>query len=300
MAYGAELAGAAAPVRFIYVWPSRELIARSWSWRASWHEAFQDAASRIGLAVAIYLLEGRGLSQRLISLRLSIGFTRFRVKRRGRSILITVVEFTGPDSPEPDGPGPDGPRQPSAVDGLVLGLHGSGKEAYLVVFHGHMPPVPAGELLSSRGAGGAPVLKICRATQLRSSAEPPMAHQSRPDGTGSADKIAKPIAAANAAEDPNASGPGVRGLSPILNFRLAAGRPIYVARSSRSLKRSRMPHSQEQSAQFEPVPRDASMSRRGKLLVRSHKIYLSEDARLDSRLNFEKLPSTHLRSRYLH
>jgi hypothetical protein len=141
MVYAGELLGAGAPVRFIYVWPSRDLIARSWSWPASWHDAFQDAASRIGLAVAVYALDGGRITKRLISLQLAVGSVKFRVKSRGGSLYITVVAFTGPDH-SPDFP--DGTRQPSAVEGLILGLHGSGEGAYLVVFHGHMPFIPAG------------------------------------------------------------------------------------------------------------------------------------------------------------
>ncbi|MBO0764560.1 MAG: hypothetical protein J2P50_08235 [Hyphomicrobiaceae bacterium] len=126
-------------MQFIYVWPSRDLIAGSWSWPVSWHDAFQDAASRVGLAVALYVLDGHRITTRPISLELSIGSIEFRVRRRGGSLYITVVAFTGPDHP-PDLP--DG--QPSAVEGLILGLHGSGEGAYFVVFHGNMPSIPAG------------------------------------------------------------------------------------------------------------------------------------------------------------
>jgi hypothetical protein len=141
MAYAAELAGAGAPARFIYVWPTRELIDRSWSWPTSWHEAFQEAASRIGLAVAIYVLDGRRFTKRLISLQLSVGSIAFRVERRGTSLFITVSEFTGPEAPGPDAP--DGTHQPCPIEGLALGLLGSGKNAYLVVFHGPPRFLPA-------------------------------------------------------------------------------------------------------------------------------------------------------------
>jgi hypothetical protein len=139
--------GAAAPGPFIYVWPSRGLIGRSWSWPAAWHDAFQDAASRIGLAVAIYALDGGRFARRLVSMQLSIGAIKFRVRRRGSSLYITVVAFTGPDH-SPDSP--DGTRQPSAVEGLILGLHGSGENSYLVVFHGQIPFIPAGDYRKER------------------------------------------------------------------------------------------------------------------------------------------------------
>jgi hypothetical protein len=147
MAFAGELVGAAASGPFIYVWPSRDLTSRSWCWPASWHDAFQDAASRIGLAVAIYALDGGRFTGRPVSLQLSIGAIKFRVKRRGNSLDITVVAFTGPDH-SPDSP--DGTRQPSAVEGLILGLHGSSENAYIVVFHGQTPFVPSGVYGSER------------------------------------------------------------------------------------------------------------------------------------------------------
>ena len=150
MAYGAEPAGGRGPSHTIYVWPSKELTAKSWSWPASWHEAFQHAAGRIGLAVAVCVLEGQPLGRRQAVLRLSMGTLRISVRRRGTSIFVNVHEFAGPETPGPDTPGPDGGarQQPSSVDGLVLGLRGSGRNSYLVVFHGYMPPTPAENSLS--------------------------------------------------------------------------------------------------------------------------------------------------------
>jgi hypothetical protein len=145
MAYGAEPAGAHSSSHTIYVWPSKELAAKSWYWPASWHDAFQHAAGRIGLAVAMCVLEGQPLGRRQALLRLSMGTVRISVRRRGTSIFVSVHEFTGPETPGPDTPGPDGGarQQPRSVDGLVLGLRGSGRSSYLVVFHGYMPPAPA-------------------------------------------------------------------------------------------------------------------------------------------------------------
>jgi hypothetical protein len=141
MAHGTELTGAGAPAQFIYVWPSRKLIARSWSWPASWHEAFQDAASRIGLAVALHALGNSRLTRGVVAMQLSTGFVRFRVERRGASVRVTVVAFAAPDAGRPSLP--DDAPQPDAADGLILGLHGCDRGYYLVVFHGHMPPIPA-------------------------------------------------------------------------------------------------------------------------------------------------------------
>jgi hypothetical protein len=142
MAYDAEFARVGALAQVIYVWPSRELTSRSWSWPGGWHEAFQDAASRLGLAVALYDLDGRRFTRRLVELQVSVGTVAFRVKRRGASIFVTVSGFTASVSPRPDGP--NGTRQPRAADGLVLGLHGSARGVYLAVFYGQMPPVPVG------------------------------------------------------------------------------------------------------------------------------------------------------------
>jgi hypothetical protein len=157
MAYGAEPAGGHSSSHTIYVWPSRELTAKSWHWPASWHEAFQHAAGRIGLAVAMCVLEEQPLGRRQAVLRLSMGTLRITVRCKGTSIFVKVHEFTGPETPGPDSPGPDGgAQQPSSVDGLVLGLRGSGRSAYLVVFHGYMPPIPAESSLSWSPAANIP------------------------------------------------------------------------------------------------------------------------------------------------
>jgi hypothetical protein len=147
MAYGAEPAGPGALAHTIYIRPSPELIARSWHWPACWHRAFEYATAELGLAAATCILNGLRLTKRLIALQLSIESVKFRVRRRGASIYIAVLEFTGPET-GPDAPGPDGGcQQPRSADGLGLGLRGSGKTFHLVVFHGYMPAVPAQNVL---------------------------------------------------------------------------------------------------------------------------------------------------------
>jgi hypothetical protein len=142
MAYGAEPAGAAALAHTIYVRPSRQLIAQSWHWPASWHLAFEYATAELVLAAATYVLYGLPLSGARIAAQLSIECVKFRVTRKGTSVYIAVLEFTGPRT-GPDAPGPDGGcQQPRAADGLAVGLRGSGRTFQLVVFHGYMPAVP--------------------------------------------------------------------------------------------------------------------------------------------------------------
>jgi hypothetical protein len=285
-------------VRFIYVWPSKELIQKSWSWPLSWHDAFQDAASRIGLAVAIYLLEGSPFSWRPISLQLSIGFTRFRVKSRGTSIFITVVEFTGPDGP--DAPGPDGERQPSAVDGLVLGLHGAGDTAYVVVFHGHMPPVPAGELSSSGEADRAPVVNAGRTIDLQSLIDRQLpivrlaVQNNKWVGTGYSDEFAKPNVPSKEMV------PDLMKLLPVLHFNLASVRPIHLARASGDPKHAIVLRAQDGAERRGPGGCSGPISSKGKSLLDRDGMRVSEKAQSESRLDIEKSPYRHLRSRYLH
>jgi hypothetical protein len=148
MAYGAEPAGAGALAHTIYIRPSRQLIAQSWQWPPTWHRAFEQATAELGLAVATCLLNGLPVTKRLIAPQLSVEGVEFRVRRRGASVYIAVLEFTGPET-GPDAPGPDGGcQQPRSADGLGLGLRGSGRTFHLVVFHGYMPPMPAQNILS--------------------------------------------------------------------------------------------------------------------------------------------------------
>ena len=143
MAYGAEPAGTDPLAHTIYIWPSLELIARSWHWPESWHVAFEQAASQIGRAVAVCVLGGLPVSERPIAMELSAGCISFSVRLLGTGIYVTITEFEGPEAPGPDSPGPDGGcQQPRAADGLVLGLRGSGKCFCLVTFYGYLPPLP--------------------------------------------------------------------------------------------------------------------------------------------------------------
>lgn len=139
MAYSAKAARAGSLARtiFIYIWPTDELVARSWQWPAFWHEAFEQAADRIGYAVAMCIAGGRPIGEGQAGLRLSVGCITFSTERRGASISIAVSDFTGPETPGPDAPGPDGGRQqPRSADGLVLGLRKTARNSHLVVFHG--------------------------------------------------------------------------------------------------------------------------------------------------------------------
>jgi hypothetical protein len=116
-------------------------------------------------------------------LQLSIGSIAFRVKRTGASSVVTVSAYTGPGSPGPDAPGPTGTRQqPRSVDGLVLGLRGSGRSFHLVVFDGFMPPSPAENLRPSSKCGKA----------LRHDCVVPLTHKSPKIKKAPADRRLKP------------------------------------------------------------------------------------------------------------
>jgi hypothetical protein len=143
MAYGAEPAGADTLAHTIHIWPSQELIARSWSWSEAWHAAYEQAASEVGRAVAVCVLGGLSVSEQPIAMELPAGYVSFSVSLWGTSIQISITAFEGPGGP--DAPGPDGGcRQPRPADGLVLGLRGTGKCFALVTFYGYLPPLPAG------------------------------------------------------------------------------------------------------------------------------------------------------------
>src|SRR5262245_16297537 len=137
MAYGAETAGARALAHTIYVRPSRELIAQSWQWPASWHDSFEQTMSELALAAVTCILEGIPVTEQPITLQLADVSVAFRMQHEGLRTYIAVLEFTGPEI-GPDAPGPNGGcQQPRPADGLVLGLRGSGRTFQLVVFQGY-------------------------------------------------------------------------------------------------------------------------------------------------------------------
>jgi hypothetical protein len=111
--------------------------------------AFEQAASQIGRAVAVCVMGGLPVSERPIAIELSAGCISFGVRLRGTAVHVAITEFEGPEHPGPNAPGPDGGcQQPRPVDGLVLGLRGSGKCFCLVTFYGYLPPLPAGYSVS--------------------------------------------------------------------------------------------------------------------------------------------------------
>src|SRR5262245_30400414 len=119
MADGAEPAWGDCLAHTIYMWPTRDLAARSWHWPDAWHEAFERALSQLGAMMATCILGGLPVVQRSVTVGSPAGSISFRVKCRGTSIYIAVLDFEGPHAPGPDG---GTRRQPHAADGLVLGL----------------------------------------------------------------------------------------------------------------------------------------------------------------------------------
>jgi hypothetical protein len=140
VAKGEDIVAGGCPAHTIYIWPSRELIARSWGWPEAWHEAFEQAAGQLAGLVATCVLGGLPLTQEPATRRLRAGCVTFRVRCSGTRIYIAVLDFEGPHAPGPDG---GTRRQPHPVDGLVLGLRGYGKAFTIVTFYGPLPPVPA-------------------------------------------------------------------------------------------------------------------------------------------------------------
>jgi hypothetical protein len=150
MAGGADTARIGGSRYVIYVRPSRGLVAQSWSWPERWHTAFEEACAQLGCAAAFCILAGLPVTGRSILEQVSIAGVAFSVRRRGARIYISVSEFTGPTTPGPDGARP----QPHPALGLALGLRGSGKSFRVVVFQGHMPSIPATNVLSKFNASG--------------------------------------------------------------------------------------------------------------------------------------------------
>jgi hypothetical protein len=143
MAYATKPAGADPLAHTIYVWPSQQLIARSWAWPEAWHAAYEHAASEVGRDVAVRVLGGLAAREQSIELKLGVAWVSFTVRVFETSIFVSITAFDGPDGP--DSPGPNGGReQPRSADGLILGLRGTGKSFVLVTFYGYLPPLPVG------------------------------------------------------------------------------------------------------------------------------------------------------------
>lgn len=144
MAKGADIVAGGCPPHTIYIWPSRELIARSWDWPEAWHEAFEQAAGQLAGLLATCVLGGLPVTQEPATRQLRAGRVSFRVRCCGTRIYIAVLDFEGPHAPGPNG---GTRRQPYPVDALVLGLRGSGKSFTIVTFYGPLPPVPAESII---------------------------------------------------------------------------------------------------------------------------------------------------------
>jgi hypothetical protein len=143
MAYATKPAGADPLAHTIYIWPSQELVARSWDWPEARHVAYEHAASEVGREVAVHVLGGLAIREQSIELRLAAGWISFTVRVFGTSIFVSIAAFEEPDGPDSPGPG-GGCEQPRSADGLILGLRGTGKCFSLVTFYGYLPPLPVG------------------------------------------------------------------------------------------------------------------------------------------------------------
>lgn len=146
MAYGAQASGIPPLIRTIYVWPTPALIAVSWNWPPAWHQAYAHLAGALGVAAMLSALEGKPIDELAIEMPDGVDSVTFKFAQTATSIHITVTSFTGPDAPGPNG---GARQQPCTIDGLVLGLRGSGKYLHLVVFYGYMPPTPITNILVS-------------------------------------------------------------------------------------------------------------------------------------------------------
>jgi len=106
MAYATKPAGADPLAHTIYVWPSQQLIARSWAWPEAWHAAYEHAASEVGRDVAVRVLGGLAVREQSIELKLGVVWVSFTVRVFETSIFVSITAFEGPDGP--DSPGPNG------------------------------------------------------------------------------------------------------------------------------------------------------------------------------------------------
>ena len=148
MAFGEQLRDEN-PLAFytIHVWPTDELVDESWGWPESWHAAYEEFAWMLGLAVATQVLEGGSFARREVEITTSISCVQFRISQTGTTIHITISGFAGPHAPGPNG---GITQQPTAIGGLVLGLHGANRYFYVAVFHGVIPDIPVSNVLPSR------------------------------------------------------------------------------------------------------------------------------------------------------
>jgi hypothetical protein len=147
MAFGEQLRDDNALAYTIHVWPTRELVDESWGWPESWHAAYEEFAWMLGLAVATQVLEGGSFARREVEITTSISCVQFRISQTGTTIHITISGFAGPHAPGPNG---GITQQPTAIGGLVLGLHGANRYFYVAVFHGVIPDIPVSNILPSR------------------------------------------------------------------------------------------------------------------------------------------------------
>jgi len=150
MAIGAAPRGPGSLAWTIQIQPSPDLVARSWHWPQSRHGAFDLAVAALAIAAATCILDGRPFGGQRAESPICDGWLTYSVACRADSVLITVTDFSGPDSPDPDWPGPNGgAAQPKPVDSLVIGLRGSYRYCHMVVFHGFMAPIPTINILTS-------------------------------------------------------------------------------------------------------------------------------------------------------
>lgn len=140
MAYGEQFI-ARPPIAYtIHVWPTRDLVTKSWTWSDRWRAAYRQMAWAISLAAATQVLDGGTFARREIGLESDIGWVKFTISQVATTVHIVVSEFSGPNAPGPDG---GGEAQPHAIDGLVIGLRsGANGTFHVVVFHGSAPTIP--------------------------------------------------------------------------------------------------------------------------------------------------------------
>jgi hypothetical protein len=144
MTIGAAPRGPGSLAWTIQILPSPELATRSWHWPQSRHAAFDLAVSALAIAAATCILDGRPFGGQQVKSPICDGCLTYTLVRRGDGVLITITDFSGPQSPDPDWPGPNGgASQPKPAAGLVVGLRGAGRYYRMVEFHGFMVPIPA-------------------------------------------------------------------------------------------------------------------------------------------------------------